>query len=185
MKAEKLHINNRNDFSRLLELILIEGDKLWENSATPVEYYSKVDSHLFEYVNPELSYNYIKRITANRIQFLIDKQGNDPILMVQIAIKTKYLVFDFFFPENKQRFDQVKGLVGKNYLDTVCKIYRDELLPYAQNNHTPIYFNAYNNTDGSSMRSKVFTKIVEKFTDKNNFNVKIRGGEFFITPISN
>lgn len=169
---------------KLIEILYHEDIKLLKNKGLQ-EYYSSANTLLTEFLNPELSYDYEKIVRDNgEIMFKV-KYEDDPYFVVTLKKggfnENHYWILDFYFPEKDNGFSKQKELKGKNYLDTVSKIFKDEILPYIEKNQYPIlYFKAYSNDSYGNLRMKVFTKIVDKFVDKNTFDIEKRSNEFVI-----
>ena len=113
------------------------------------------------------------------------KYEDDPYFVLTLKKggpdKNHYWVLDFYFPEKIDGFARQKELKGKNYLDTVSKICKNEILPFIEKNQYPIlYFKAYSNDSYGNLRMKVFSKIVDKFVNKEQFDIEKRTNEFVI-----
>ena len=170
---------------KLIEILYHEDIKILQNKGLQ-EYYSLANTLLSEFLNPELSYNYEKIVRdSGELMFKI-KHENDPYFVITLKKGglngNHYWILDFYFPEKDNGFDRQEELKGKNYLDTVSKIFKDEILPFVEKDQYPIlYFKAYSKDSYGNLRMKVFSKIVEKFVNKENFNVEKRSNEFVIT----
>lgn len=175
---------NRNDEKRLVEILFLEDLKLLKTEGLE-KYYSKANTSLLEYLDPGKSYPYEKvNMKEGQLMFKI-KYEDDPIFVVTLKKgglnNNHYWVLDFYFPEEEKGFDIQKGLKGENYLDTVSKIFKEEILPYIESSEYPIlYFKAYENDKKGNTRKKVFNKIIDKFVDKNKFNIEIKDNNFII-----
>lgn len=146
------------------------------------EYQSRYN--LFEFLNPELSYSYsVNNMGDDGILYKVEKQEEDHQFIVTLKlVKTSksYFVLDFAFI--KGGFNKNSGVNGKNYLDTLCKIIKDEIIPYFEESDINIlFFNAYNDDEGGSTRKIVFQKILNKYLDKDKYNTKIYNQNFTIT----
>jgi hypothetical protein len=178
---------SRYDRVRLFDLLFIEDCRTLNESISHKDYHTCISKNgLLEYINPSLSYSYIKIDHGSKgILFSIDKYETDPLMVVTLKKMNAYYVLDFYFPErNNKAFDKNYGLRGGNYLDTVCKIYKDEILPYIEEKDILLYFNAYDQDSAGDVRKTIFEKIVNKFTDKTKFDISINNGEFLIKPIN-
>jgi hypothetical protein len=170
---------------KLIEILFHEDVKILKNKGLQ-EYYSLANTLLTEFLNPELSYNYEKIVRdSGELMFKI-KYENDPYFIITLKKgginENHYWILDFYFPEKEDGFAKQEVLKGENYLDTVSKIFKDEILPFIEKNQYPIlYFKAYSNDSYGNLRMKVFTKIVDKFINKNTFDVEKRSNEFVIT----
>lgn len=170
---------------KFIELSFIEDCKTLHKYGLR-EYYEKANRGLYEFLNPELSYHYenIDRSDGQKM-YKVNKQNNDPQFLVTLKNSKRedegdLFILDFYFYEGG--FDKQSALEGKHYLDTVSKIFKDEILPFIEKNKYPIlYFKAYSNDSYGNLRMKVFTKIVDKFVNKNIFNIEKRSNEFVIT----
>jgi hypothetical protein len=168
--------------NRWTEISFIEDTKILYNTKSLNEYYSRANKGLFEFLNPDLAYPYVEEnMSKGQKMWVVEKQNNDPQFMVTLKNNTSndYFVLDFYFYETG--FDKQQGLEGEHYLDTLCKIIKEEIIPYFLNSKKSlIYFSAYSKDGGGETRKKVFTKIVSKFFDKNKFDIDIQGTEFLI-----
>lgn len=172
----------RFDNKRWIELSFIDDCKLL-NKYPIQEYYKKANQGLYEFLNPELSYEYdeVNRSQGQKL-WIVEKIENDPQFLVTLETtkSSEYFVLDFYFYETGMKKNQ--GLIGENYLDTLCKIIKDNIIPYfTKSSIKTLYFTAYTEDGAGNARKKVFTRIADKFFDKNKFNIKIDGYEFFIT----
>lgn len=170
--------------NRWIEISFIEDAKALQKYGLK-EYYNKSNQGLYEFLNPELSYEYneVNMPNGQKI-WKVDKQGNDPQFLITLknsrAMSQPTFILDFYFHETS--FDKQSGLEGKHYLDTLTKIIKDSIIPhFISSDKEWIYFYAYNGDKGGSTRSKIFKKIIDKFVDKNQFNILIKGGDFLIT----
>lgn len=172
----------RFDNKRWIELSFIDDCKLL-NEYSIQEYYQKANQGLFEFLDPGLSYEYeeVNRSQGQKL-WVVEKIADDPQFLVTLKTtkSNEYFVLDFYFYETGMKKNQ--GLTGENYLDTLCKIVKDNIIPYfLESSINTLYFTAYTEDGSGSARKKAFTRIVDKFFDKNKFNIKIDGYEFFIT----
>jgi hypothetical protein len=170
---------------KLIEILYHEDIKILQNKGLQ-EYYSSANTLLPEFLNPDLSYDYEKITRDNGELMFKVKYEDDPYFVVTLKKGglegNHYWILDFYFPEKENGFDKQKELKGKNYLDTVSKICKDEILPFIETNQYPIlYFKAYSKDSYGNLRMKVFSKIVEKFVNKNNFEIEKRSNEFVIS----
>jgi hypothetical protein len=149
------------------------------------EYYSFANTLLTEFLNPQLSYDYEKIVRdSGELMFKL-KYEDDPYFVVTLKKgglnENHYWILDFYFPEKDNGFDKQKDLKGKNYLDTISKIFKDEILPFIEKNQYPtLYFKAYSKDSYGNLRIKVFSKIVDKFVDKKIFDIEKKPNEFII-----
>jgi hypothetical protein len=169
---------------KLIEILFHEDIKLLKNKGLQ-EYYSFANTLLIEFLNPGLSYDYEKIVRdSGELMFKV-KYEDDPYFVVTLKKGgldgNHYWVLDFYFPEKDNGFARQKELKGNNYLDTVSKICKDEILPFIEKNQYPIlYFKAYSNDSYGNLRMKVFSKIVDKFVNKEQFDIEKRTNEFII-----
>jgi hypothetical protein len=113
--------------------------------------------------------------------WVVEKIGDDPQFLVTLKTtkSDEYFILDFYFYETGMKKN--KALEGENYLDTLCKIVKDNIVPYfIKSPIKTLYFTAYTEDGAGNARKKAFTRIVDKFFDKNKFNIKINGYEFLI-----
>jgi hypothetical protein len=170
--------------SRWVELSFIEDCKTLHKYGLN-EYYDKANRGLYEFLSPGLSYKYeLYNATDGQKMWKVEKQNNDPQFLVTLknskAMGDGWLVLDFYFFETG--FDKQSSLEGKNYLDTLTKIVKDEIIPYfSTSDKTKLYFNAYTGDGAGTMRKNLFKRIIDKFMDKNVFNIEIRNQDFIIT----
>jgi hypothetical protein len=166
--------------NRWIEISFIEDTKILHNTKSLIEYYDRANKGLFEFLNPDLSYPYTEEnMSKGQKVWVVKKQNDDPQFVVTLKNDTAYYILDFYFYETG--FDKQSGLEGEHYLDTLCKIIKDEVIPYFLSSEKPlIYFSAYSKDGSGETRKKVFTKIVSKFFDKNKFDIDIQGTEFLI-----
>ena len=168
--------------NRWTEISFIEDTKILHNTKSLTEYYDKANKGLFEFLNPDLSYPYNEEnMSKGQKMWVVKKQNDDPQFMVTLKNNTssEYFILDFYFYETG--FDKQSGLEGEHYLDTLCKIVKDEIIPYfLTSKKSLIYFSAYSKDGSGETRKKVFTKIVSKFFDKSKFDIDIQGTEFLI-----
>lgn len=168
--------------SRWIEISFIEDTKTLKKYDLQ-EYYDKANLGLYEFLNPDLSYEYEENnMSDGQKMWVVEKIANDPQFLVTLKkdeINKDYFILDFYFYETG--FLKQKGLEGKHYLDTLTKIYRDEILPYFLiSKENLLYFTAYSDDGSGNTKKKVFEKIINKFID-NRFNIDVKGMEFFIT----
>lgn len=138
--------------------------------------YQKED--IYEYLDPNLSYPYDFKSYEDG-KMWVTKYEDDPEFRVLLKWSklNNFYVLDFLFNTGKT-YDTQKGLKGKNYLDTLCKILNNEIIPYIGNES--LYFNAYDSDGKGDFRKNVFTKILDKFLDKNKYDIQIEGLNFLI-----
>jgi hypothetical protein len=170
--------------SRWVELSFIEDCKTLHEYGLN-EYYDKANRGLYEFLNPELSYPYegVNMSDGQKI-WKVEKQNNDPQFLVTLknskSMGDDWFILDFYFFETG--FDKQSSLEGKNYLDTLTKIVKDEIIPYIlTSDKNKLYFNAYTGDGAGTMRKNLFKRIIDKFMDKNIFNIEIRNQDFIIT----
>ena len=167
--------------NKWIELSFIEDIKILKKYGLK-EYYDKANTGLYEFLNPELSYNYNEvNMSDGQKMWKVEKQNDDPQFLVTLKEGIgEYWVLDFYFFETG--FKKQEGLTGKYYIDTLSKIVRDNIIPYfLKSKKDELYFNAYSSDGEGETRKKVFTKLTDKFVDKSIFNVKIEGNDFIIT----
>jgi len=169
--------------SRWIELSYIEDVKTLTKYGLN-EYYNKANQGLFEFINPSLSYDYKEvNMSDGQKMWKVKKQNNDPQFLITLkndeSLDENWKVFDFYFFETG--FDKQLGLEGKYYLDTLSKVIKDNIIPYFSSfPELVLYFNPYNGDGGGETRKKVFERIINKFMDKNKFDIEIDGEEFII-----
>ena len=170
---------------KLIELSFIEDCKTLHKYGLR-EYYEKVNRGLYEFLNPELSYHYenIDRSDGQKM-YKVNKQNNDPQFLVTLKNSKRedegdLFILNFYFYEGG--FDKQSALEGKHYLDTLTKIVKDEVIPYFLiSDKNKLYFHAYDNDGGGKMRENLFKRMIDKFVNKNIFNIEKRSNEFVIT----
>lgn len=171
--------------SRWVELSFIEDCKALQKYGLS-EYYNKSNTGLYEFLNPELAYEYEENnMSDGQKIWKIQKQDNDPQMVVTLkkqGLDTKYWVLDFYFPETEKGYAKTKeGLKGKYYLDTVSKIVRDEVIPYFEQSDLDImFFKAYTNDGAGVMRKNLFQRMIDKFIPKDKFDIKVQDLTFII-----
>lgn len=168
---------------RWVELSFIEDVKTLQKYGLN-EYYNKANRGLYEFLNPELSYDY-EEVNLNDEQKMwkVEKYNKDPQFLITLKnsniIRGGCFVLDFYFFETG--FDKHSGLEGKHYLDTLSKILKNNLLPYfLSSSKNILYFNAYSGDGEGETRKKVFEKIINKFVNKDKLNIEIRNQDFII-----
>jgi hypothetical protein len=177
-------INKQFNEWKLIEILFHEDVKILKNKGLQ-EYYSFANTLLTEFLNPQLSYDYEKIVRdSGELMFKL-KYEDDPYFVVTLKKgglnENHYWILDFYFPEKDNGFDKQKDLKGKNYLDTISKIFKDEILPFIEKNQYPtLYFKAYSKDSYGNLRIKVFSKIVDKFVDKKIFDIEKKPNEFII-----
>jgi hypothetical protein len=170
--------------NKWIELSYIEDKKTLHNSISLVEYYDKANKGLYEFLNPELSYPYSEESMSNgQKMWKVEKQENDPQFLVTLKEGAgDYWVLDFYFFETG--FKKQEGLKGEHYLDTLSKIVINNIIPYfSKSKKDELYFNSYSSDGGGETRKKVFNKLIDKFVNKDKFNIKIDGNDFIINKI--
>jgi hypothetical protein len=171
--------------SKWIELSFIEDCKALQKYGLS-EYYNKSNMGLYEFLSPELSYEYEEgNMSDGQKIWKIQKQDDDPQMVVTLkkqGLDTKYWVLDFYFPETEKGYAKTKeGLKGKYYLDTVSKIIRDEVIPYFEQSDLDImFFKAYTNDGAGVMRKNLFQRMIDKFIPKDKFNIKVQDLTFII-----
>jgi len=172
--------------SRWVELSFIEDCKVLHKYGLN-EYYNKANRGLYEFLNPELSYKYeLYNAVDGQKMWKIEQQDGDPLMVVTLKKSNstpKYWILDFYFPKTEKGYSKNKEtLKGNHYLDTVSKIVKDEILPYFNQSDLDIlYFKTYTDDDAGIMRKNLFKRMIDKFMDKDVFNVEIRNEDFIIT----
>ena len=171
--------------NRWVELSFIEETKTLRKQGL-VEYYSKANQGLYEFLNPEQAYRYqtVKMSDGQRM-WKIDKQGDDPTLVVTLKKLDYAWVLDFYFPETEDGFEKPEqGLTGAHYLDTIAKIVKNEVIPYFQTSDLgTLYFHAYSDDGGGEMRTNLFKRLISKYVPKTEFRVDISNSSFRINKI--
>lgn len=171
--------------SRWIELSFIEDVKTLQKYGLN-EYYNKTDKGLYEFLNPELSYEYEEdNMSDGQKIWKIQKQDNDPQMVVTLkkqGLDNKYWVLDFYFPETEKGYAKTKeGLKGKHYLDSVAKIIKDEVIPYFESSDLDtLFFRAYTRDGAGNMRKSLFQRLIDKFVPKDKFDIKIQDLTFII-----
>ena len=171
--------------NRWVEISFIEDIKSLQKQGLK-EYYNKANNGLYEFLNPDLAYEYeVKDMSNSQKMWVVEKINNDPQFLITLKkddINKDYFILDFYFYETG--FSKQKGLEGKHYLDTLTKVFKDEIIPYfLTSKENLLYFTAYSEDGSGSTRKKVFEKIISKFVDTNKFDVEIKGMEFFINKL--
>lgn len=181
----------RRDYSKDLDLILNEITKRLQQSSSVEGYYQDAKHSILEYLDPSKSYPYLSRSMGNSSKWVV-KQENDPAFVVALtAVRSEYYVLDFYFVEISSRGEvqqvfhkrntNTQGIQGTNYLDTLCRITLDEVLPMFEQSSVPmLYFNAYNEDGNGSQRKAIFAKIISKFQIDDRYRVQEDGYEFRI-----
>jgi hypothetical protein len=149
------------------------------NNISLSELKSYQNKNIYEYLNPELSYPYNSR-EYNGGKVWTYKHKDDPEFKVVLKWSNLYdfYVLDFLFDVDEDYYSTQKGLEGKYYLDTLCKIFKDEIIPYIKDDS--LYFNAYDEDNKGNFRKNAFSKILDKFLDKTKYNIDIEGFNFLI-----
>jgi hypothetical protein len=171
--------------NRWIELSFIEDIKSLKKYGL-VEYYNKSNTGLYEFLNPELSYNYQEvNMSDGQKMWKIDKQSDDPILVVTLKKLDLAWILDFYFPETEEGFGKPEqGLTGTNYLDTIAKIVKDEVIPYFMLSPlNTLYFHAYSADGGGEMRANLFKRLINKYVPKKEFKIDIMDLSFRINKI--
>ena len=177
----------RFDLDRWMQLSFINDCKILQEAKSLDEYYDKANKGLYEFLNPDLAYNYEELdMSDGQKMWKIEKQDDDPTMVVTLkkqGLDYKYWVLDFYFPETEKGFAKTKGAIkGEHYLDTVSKIVKDEIIPYfEQSNLEDLFFKSYTNDGAGQMRKSFFQRAINKFISKDKFNIKIEGSIFIIT----
>jgi hypothetical protein len=180
----------RFDLDRWIELSFMNDCKILQEAKSLDEYYDKANTGLYEFLNPELAYDYEEHNASDgQKMWKIEKQGDDPIMVVTLkkqGLDNKYWVLDFYFPETEKGYSRNQPLKGENYLDTVSKIVKDEILPYfKQSELNDLFFKSYTNDGAGQMRKSFFQRAINKFVSKDEFDVKIDNAIFIITKKQN
>lgn len=94
--------------------------------------------------------------------------------------------FDFnFFGSKDYNQNLTKKIKGTDYMNTLHKIVKDKLIPFINKKEIgdTLYFNV-NNKDGmGEARKKVFSYLINKYIDKNKFEIENENYDFNITKI--
>jgi len=172
-----------NEYTRWVELAFMEDVKLLSSKNKLSEYYTKANRLLFEHLNPDLAYPYTEKIMSNNQRmWVVEQQDKDPQFLVTLKTKPtlKYWILDFYFYEGG--YDTQSGLTGKHYLDTLSKIIRDDVIPFfkTQTDKNILFFLAYSGDQSGSARKAVFSKILQKFVNTNDFEISVKNDEFLI-----
>jgi hypothetical protein len=171
--------------NKWIELSFIEDVKSLKKYGL-VEYYNKANAGLYEFLNPELSYGYEEvNMPDGQKMWKINKQNDDPILVVTLKRLDLAWVLDFYFPETEEGFGKPgQGLTGVNYLDTISKIVKDEVIPYFKSSSlNTLFFHSYNDDGGGEMRANLFKRLISKYVPKIEFKTDIMGLSFRINKI--
>ena len=177
----------RFDLDRWIQLSFINDCKILQEAKSLDEYFDKANTGLYEFLNPNLAYNYEEvDMSDGQKMWKIEKQDNDPIMVVTLkkqGLENKYWVLDFYFPETEKGFAKTKGAIkGEYYLDTVSKIVKDEIMPYfEQSELNDLFFKSYTNDGAGQMRKSLFQRLINKFISKDKFDIKINDSIFIIT----
>jgi hypothetical protein len=173
--------------SKWIELSFIEDVKTLHKHGLK-EYYDRANRGLYEFINPDLAYSYEEYNAGDgQKMWKIEKQDDEPTLVVTLKKQgigdNKYWVLDFYFPEAEKGYARDKeALKGKHYLDTVSKIIKDEVIPYFdQSELNNMFFKAYTRDGAGIMRKNLFQRMIDKFINKNKYNIKIDDTTFIIT----
>lgn len=175
------------DLDRWIELSFMNDCKILQEAKSLDEYYNKANTGLYEFLNPDLAYNYEEvNMADGQKMWKIERQGNDPIMVVTLkkqGLDNKYWVLDFFFPETEKGYSKDKEAIkGEHYLDTVSKIVKDEIIPYFEKSELDdLFFKSYTKDGAGQMRKSFFQRAIDKFVPKDKFNIKIDNAIFIIT----
>lgn len=174
----------RDSSNKLIEILYLEDIKLLKKSSLE-EYFSKANTELLEFLNPELSYPYTVEDQGDNGMIYLTQYKDDP----KFAITLKkggingnhYWILDFYFPETEKGFSRQKNLQGENYLDTLSKVLIDNIIPHTkESKYKILYFRAYNGDNAGTLRKKVFNKIINKFSLSNIFDIKEENNSFIL-----
>lgn len=164
--------------NRYEQLIFLEDLKSFNflnlNEIKNPSYYKR---NIFEYLNPNFSYEYeYNEYEGGKLWKC--KYKNDPEFRVILKWSSlhNFYVLNFMFMEDDKIYKQT--LEGKNYLDTLCKIIIEEIIPYIEKDI--LYFNAYGEDGYGLQRKQIFNKIIDKFIDKSKYSIEIEGFNFLI-----
>jgi hypothetical protein len=182
------------DYSRDFDLVLNEVTKRLYESESIIEYYKSAELPILEYLDPNKSYPYISNNAKGNHKWAVEVV-NDPAFVISLtSVRDMYYVLDFYFVKMNSNGDAVQvfnkqktkdnteqGLEGVNYLDTLCKVLLDDVLPIFSKSDIPmLYFNAFNEDSNGNQRKTIFTKIISKFKINENYKVDVDGYEFKI-----
>lgn len=140
-----------------------------------VQEYMNGREDLREYLDPLLSYSYIKGQTKEGYRWLVPfQEEEDPPFMVTLVEIKQGHVLDFFWPTaESERFEKPEMLVGKHYLDTLSKIITQEIEPLLRVGKVErVVFTTYSKDGRGVIRKKVFLAIIDKFLDKTLYQLK-------------
>lgn len=177
----------RFDLDRWIQLSFINDCKILQEAKSLDEYFDKANTGLYEFLNPDLAYDYEEiNMSDGQKMWKVEKQGDEPIMVVTLkkqGLENKYWVLDFYFPETEKGFAKTKGVIkSEHYLDTISKIVKDEIMPYfEQSNLENLFFKSYTNDGAGQMRKSLFQRLINKFISKDKFNIKINDSIFIIT----
>jgi hypothetical protein len=132
------------------------------------------DFILKEYTNPEDSYEIFDTPNLQGDSFgWSTKYEKDPRFdMIIKYISDGAYMFDFnFFGYD---FNKSEKIIGKNYLNALNKVIRDNVLPwfYSTPVGTNLAFNINNNDGLGNARKKVFDYLIKKYADKNIVDIE-------------
>ena len=126
-------MKKRFDEERLIEILFLEDYKLLKNTSL-LEFYNQANTQLLEFLNPNLAYPYEKTDMGDGQKMYKVKYKNDPTFVITLKRGgldgNYYWVIDCYFPETEKGYSRGLSLEGENYIDTVCKVLVDEILPY-------------------------------------------------------
>lgn len=147
-----------------------------------IQEYMSGREDLREYLNPLLSYPYIKKQLEKDYRWLVTSQEGDPPFMVTLGKIKQGHVLDFFWPTAEdRRFEKPEMLNGRHYLDTLSKIVVQEVEPLLRRGEVErVIFTPYSEDGGGNIRKKVFLAIIDKFLDKVLYELKNFEETYFI-----
>lgn len=150
-----------------------------------IQEYMSGREDLREYLDPLLSYPYIKGQTKEGYRWLVTSQEGDPPFMVTLVEIKQGHVLDFFWPTaESKRFEKPEMLVGKHYLDTLSKIITQEIEPLLRGGKVErVIFTPYSKDGRGVIRKKVFLAIIDKFLDKTLYQLKNFEETYYIEKI--
>ncbi len=192
MTAQINNMKVEKDYTRDFELILLEITKRLLESKSVEEYYQSSELPILEYLDPTKSYPYTVNKVGKDFKWRV-KEGHDPAFIISLTnVHGKYYVLDFYFvkinavgdieqvfSKQKDSKEGVQAIEGPHYLDTLCKVLVDEILPVFKKSDIPmLYFNAYNEDGKGEQRKAIFSKLISKYNIRTLFRVDEDGFEF-------
>lgn len=144
-----------------------------------------LDKILESYSEPEKSYNIFNtpNLQGGSVGWSC-KYNDDP----RFDMIIKYVsdgVWQFDFNFLGRSFNKENKVSGTNYMNTLHKVVKDEVISFMDNKKIgdSLYF-TINNEDGlGEARKKIFNYLLNKYIDKNKFEIDKENDNFNITKI--